>query len=121
MKVLNGQVPLTAGRLRIAGRDVTGISAVGVAALGVCTIPEGRGLFANLTVRENLMMAAGHRAPQADMDAAAYARFPSWGSVATSRRAPLPAVSSRCSRCPVRSAPGPPCCCSTSSRWVSRR
>lgn len=76
MKVLNGQVPLTAGRLRIAGRDVTGISAVGVAALGVCTIPEGRGVFANLTVRENLMVAAGHRATQADMEAAAYARFP---------------------------------------------
>ena len=79
MKALNGQVPLTAGRLRLAGRDVTGISAVAAAALGVCTIPEGRGVFANLPVRENLMVAAGHRASLAEMEAVAYDRFPKLG------------------------------------------
>ncbi len=79
MKTLNGQVPLSAGRLFIAGRDLTGISPVDAAALGVCTIPEGRGVFANLTVRENLMVAAGNRATLAEMEAAAYARFPKLG------------------------------------------
>ncbi|WP_296606552.1 ABC transporter ATP-binding protein [Nocardioides sp.] len=79
MKVLNGQVPLTAGRLRLAGRDVTGISAVAAADLGVCTIPEGRGVFANLTVRENLLVSAGRRATLTQMEEAAYARFPRLG------------------------------------------
>ena len=45
------------GEIHLAGRIVTGASADHLARLGVCTIPEGRGIFPNLTVRENLWMA----------------------------------------------------------------
>ena len=75
-KVVSGIVPLTAGKLRFSGRAVTGISANEAARLGVCSIPEGRGVFANLTVRENLWVAAGDRVSHAQLEQAAYTRFP---------------------------------------------
>jgi branched-chain amino acid transport system ATP-binding protein len=67
--------------VRVAGHDVTGASCHDLARIGVCTIPEGRGVFPNLTVRENLWMAtqvAG--APRLDrVEDGAYARFPLLG------------------------------------------
>ena len=75
-KVISGLLPLTAGSLRFSGRDVTGISATDSARLGVCVIPEGRGVFANLTVRENLWVAAGPGGSLEALEQAAYARFP---------------------------------------------
>jgi branched-chain amino acid transport system ATP-binding protein len=47
-----------AGRVRIAGRDMTGAKPHQVALAGVAYVPEGRGIFPNLSVRENLLMAA---------------------------------------------------------------
>ncbi|WP_106400513.1 ABC transporter ATP-binding protein [Actinocorallia populi] len=76
MKIVSGLLRPTAGHLRFSGRDVTGITAVEAAGLGVCSIPEGRGVFANLTVRENLWVSAGERASLDDMEEVAYARFP---------------------------------------------
>ena len=46
------------GRVRIAGRDVTQDRADRIARLGIGYVPEGRGVFPNLSVRENLIMAA---------------------------------------------------------------
>lgn len=74
MKIVSGLIPPTAGTLRFAGRDVTGITATEAAGLGVCSIPEGRGVFANLTVQENLWGAAGERASLDAMEAVAYTR-----------------------------------------------
>ncbi len=67
----------TSGMLVVAGHDVTGASAAGLARAGLCTIPEGRGIFPNLTVRENLLMATyeGHT-PLADIEERTYSRFP---------------------------------------------
>jgi branched-chain amino acid transport system ATP-binding protein len=79
MKVVSGLMPVTAGTLRLAGRDVTGITATETAGLGVCSIPEGRGVFANLTVRENLWVAAGQRTSLDALEQVAYARFPRLG------------------------------------------
>lgn len=76
MRVVSGLLPTTSGELRLAGRNVTGISATEASRLGVCSIPEGRGIFANLTVRENLWVATGTGAKLADLEEAAYARFP---------------------------------------------
>ena len=49
--------PPDEGDILIAGRRVNGAKADALARHGVCTIPEGRGIFPNLTVRENLWMA----------------------------------------------------------------
>ncbi|GAA3129970.1 ABC transporter ATP-binding protein [Streptosporangium carneum] len=79
MKVCAGLLPLTGGDLRFAGRRVNGISAQDAARLGVCSIPEGRGIFANLSVRENLWVATGTGARMEEMEEAAYSRFPILG------------------------------------------
>jgi len=76
MKVVSGLMPTTSGELRLSGRNVTGMTATEASRLGVCSIPEGRGVFANLTVRENLWVATGTGARLADLEEAAYDRFP---------------------------------------------
>ena len=48
----------TTGRITIRGRDCTGERPDRVARLGIGYVPEGRGIFPNLSVRENLLMAA---------------------------------------------------------------
>jgi len=81
VKVCAGLVRPTAGEVRVAGHPVTGASCHDLARIGVCTIPEGRGVFANLTVRENLWMATQARGvgSLADVEEAAYTRFPRLG------------------------------------------
>ncbi|MGW0838818.1 ABC transporter ATP-binding protein [Streptomyces sp. NPDC002787] len=79
MKVVSGLLSPASGTIRLAGRDVTGITATETARLGVCSIPEGRGVFANLTVRENLWVAAGHRVGLEELEEVAYTRFPRLG------------------------------------------
>jgi branched-chain amino acid transport system ATP-binding protein len=53
-----GLTPPRRGRVRIRGRDVTGAAPQVIARDGLALVPEGRGVFPNLTVRENLVMAA---------------------------------------------------------------
>jgi branched-chain amino acid transport system ATP-binding protein len=79
LKVCSGLIAPNSGELRLAGRQVNGADATQLAAIGVCSIPEGRGIFANLSVRENLWLAGGDRASLAEMEEAAYARFPRLG------------------------------------------
>ena len=58
---LRSLVGLTAprrGRVAVRGRDVTGRPPHEVARQGIALVPEGRGIFPNLTVREHLLMAA---------------------------------------------------------------
>jgi branched-chain amino acid transport system ATP-binding protein len=69
-------LPPTGGEIRMAGRTITGATAEDLARLGVCTIPEGRGIFPNLTVRENLWIATKLGTSLSDLEEAAYSRFP---------------------------------------------
>ena len=79
VKVASGLLRPTAGAVWVAGTDVTGAAPHDLARIGVCTIPEGRGVFPNLTVRENLWMATQAGGSLASMEEAAYARFPRLG------------------------------------------
>jgi branched-chain amino acid transport system ATP-binding protein len=58
LKTLMGIVKPSAGSVRLAGRDVTGRAPYEIAQLGVAYVPEGRGIFGNLSVRKNLEVAA---------------------------------------------------------------
>jgi branched-chain amino acid transport system ATP-binding protein len=58
LKSLLGLLPPTAGRVLIRGEDTTAAPPHRVARAGVAYVPEGRGVFPNLSVRENLIMAA---------------------------------------------------------------
>lgn len=79
LKVCSGLLPITGGEMRFAGRILNDISPDALARLGVCTIPEGKGVFPNLTVRENLLIMTHTGASMSDVEAAAYERFPRLG------------------------------------------
>jgi branched-chain amino acid transport system ATP-binding protein len=58
LKSLMGLVKPRSGSVQVMGQDMTARPPYEVARLGVAYVPEGRGIFANLSVRENLAMAA---------------------------------------------------------------
>ncbi|WP_062314351.1 ABC transporter ATP-binding protein [Demequina rhizosphaerae] len=61
LRVLAGAHRPSAGRVLLHGEDVTHVRDFERNRLGVCLVPEGRRLFASLTVRENLEVGAGSR------------------------------------------------------------
>ncbi|MGB6057562.1 MAG: ABC transporter ATP-binding protein [Microthrixaceae bacterium] len=76
LKVACGLMHPTSGSVLIGGRDVTGVRPEELARRGVTTIPEGKGVFPNLTVRENLLMATYGGVSMAQIEEVAYAQFP---------------------------------------------
>lgn len=78
LKTASGLIQPTGGRIEIDGKDVTRLPAHRRAALGLCHIPEGRGIFRRLTVRENLLMQAAH-GNEADAVQRATGAFPVLG------------------------------------------
>jgi branched-chain amino acid transport system ATP-binding protein len=58
LRAVMGLAPLRAGRIRIAGEDVTRLAAERRALLGLGYAPEGRRVFPGMTVRDNLKAAA---------------------------------------------------------------
>ncbi|MCU1496969.1 MAG: ABC-type branched-chain amino acid transport system, ATPase component [Acidimicrobiales bacterium] len=77
--VATGQHPASAGCIHVAGRHVNGVRPDALARIGLCTVPEGRGVFRNLTVRENLRMASYRGQRASDITERAVARFPRLG------------------------------------------
>ena len=58
IRTLLGHVPQRDGQINLFGQDMSRAKPYEVARLGVAYVPEGRGVFPNLSVRENLVMAA---------------------------------------------------------------
>lgn len=56
LKTLAGLVPLSSGTIEFASRDIAHLPAPDIARLGIGYVPQGRGLFAGMTVRENLAL-----------------------------------------------------------------
>jgi branched-chain amino acid transport system ATP-binding protein len=54
LRAISGMLRPTRGRVRFDGRDITGVRPNELVGRGLCHVPEGRGIFANLTVAENL-------------------------------------------------------------------
>ncbi|MEX2292456.1 MAG: ABC transporter ATP-binding protein [Acidimicrobiales bacterium] len=79
LKVASGQIAPISGCVHIGGRHVNGVTADALARIGVCTIPEGRGIFPNLTVRENLRMVTYGGVSQAEVEEKSFAQFPRLG------------------------------------------
>jgi branched-chain amino acid transport system ATP-binding protein len=76
LKISSGQLTPTAGCVHITGKHVNGASADALARAGVCAIPEGRGIFPNLTVSENLRMVTYTDVPYSTVQERAFTRFP---------------------------------------------
>jgi branched-chain amino acid transport system ATP-binding protein len=80
LKVMSGRVRATRGTVSIGGTPVGNRPAESLVHLGLCSIPEGRGIFPNLTVRENLWMwTYKGGVSRADVEAKAYEAFPRLG------------------------------------------
>jgi branched-chain amino acid transport system ATP-binding protein len=58
LRAISGLVRATKGAVRFEGKDITNLKPHEIVALGLAHVPEGRMIFANLTVLENLRMGA---------------------------------------------------------------
>jgi branched-chain amino acid transport system ATP-binding protein len=61
LRAATGMVTASAGRITLDGRDLTGASIEDIARSGVAHVPEGRRLFAGLSVRDNLRLGGFYR------------------------------------------------------------
>jgi branched-chain amino acid transport system ATP-binding protein len=66
IRSIMGLTPARAGAICFAGQDVRKLPAFRIAQLGIGLVPEGRQIFPNLTVRENLVAASGNRLDSPD-------------------------------------------------------
>jgi branched-chain amino acid transport system ATP-binding protein len=77
LHAIMGVVPLAAGDVRLAGRSVRGRAPETIARAGIALVPEGRRIFGELSVEENLRLGlSARRRNGADPLAAAYDLFP---------------------------------------------
>lgn len=76
LKVASGRLNPTAGEVRFLGEKINGRSADKVARAGLCTIPEGRGIFPNLSVLENLRTMTYTGTSLSQIEDQAFSRFP---------------------------------------------
>ncbi|HXW32623.1 MAG TPA: ABC transporter ATP-binding protein [Acidimicrobiales bacterium] len=79
LKVASGRLVPTSGCFHVMGRHVNGIAPDALARAGVCTIPEGRAIFPNLTVTENLRIMTYGGMSRREVEERAYDRFPRLG------------------------------------------
>ena len=56
LKTLAGLVPALSGTIKYEGHEIAGLPAPDIARMGIGYVPQGRGLFAGMTVRENLSL-----------------------------------------------------------------
>src|SRR3954471_7138881 len=66
IRSIMGLTRARAGTIRFAGQDIRDLPSFRIAQLGIGLVPEGRQIFPNLTVRENLVAAAANRSGSAD-------------------------------------------------------
>jgi branched-chain amino acid transport system ATP-binding protein len=65
VRSIMGIVPPRAGEIRLDGQPIHGLPSFRIAQAGLGLVPEGRQIFPNLTVRENLVATAANRSPGA--------------------------------------------------------
>ncbi|MSO37631.1 MAG: ABC transporter ATP-binding protein [Acidimicrobiia bacterium] len=76
LRVAAGLHGPASGDVLVAGRRVNGVPPEELARRGMCLIPEGRGIFPNLTVRENLRMMTFTGTKLSDVEERSFIRFP---------------------------------------------
>jgi ABC-type branched-subunit amino acid transport system ATPase component/branched-subunit amino acid ABC-type transport system permease component len=76
LKVMSGQLVPSSGTASINGRSIAGVPTERLVRDGLCVVPEGRGVFPNLTVVENLKMASFAGTSYADILEKSFQFFP---------------------------------------------
>jgi branched-chain amino acid transport system ATP-binding protein len=67
LRAISGIVPIRSGRITFGSSDLGSVPAHRIVELGVAHVPEGRGIFANLTTQENLKLATWSRKDRKDL------------------------------------------------------
>jgi branched-chain amino acid transport system ATP-binding protein len=67
LRAISGIVPIRSGQITFGSSDLGSVPAHRIVELGVAHVPEGRGIFANLTVQENLKLATWSRKDRKDL------------------------------------------------------
>lgn len=65
LRTISGLIKPSSGTVKLAGRAITGLPAHQIVELGLAHVPEGRGIFSNLSVEENLQIGAFLRSDSA--------------------------------------------------------
>jgi branched-chain amino acid transport system ATP-binding protein len=80
LQVIGGKIRPTSGCVHVGGAHVNGVAPDKLARAGACRIPEGRGIFPNLSVAENMRVwtYATNQTPS-EVESRAFARFPRLG------------------------------------------
>jgi branched-chain amino acid transport system ATP-binding protein len=68
LRAISGLLPVSAGTVRYGDEDITGVEASRIVRKGMVHVPEGRRIFAPLTVRENLEMGAFTRRDKTEIE-----------------------------------------------------
>ena len=68
LRAVSGILAPRSGKILFKGRDIAGLPPHKIARLGVAHVPEGRGVFSNMSVRENLELGAYTRRPGRGVD-----------------------------------------------------
>ena len=76
LRVASGQMEPTSGCFHLLGRHANGLRPDALARAGLCTLPDGRGIFPNLTVTENLRLMTYAGPSRGRVEDIAFARFP---------------------------------------------
>ncbi|GAB2887791.1 ABC transporter ATP-binding protein [Nocardioides pacificus] len=76
LKVISGQKAPTSGDVHLGGVHVRDVQPEDLARLGLCTVPEGRSVFPNLTVEENLVLMSYAGVSSSAVLDTAYSYFP---------------------------------------------
>jgi len=76
LKVISGQMEPTAGDIHLGGVHVSDATPSALARVGLTTIPEGRSVFPNLTVEDNLKLVSYAGVPAGKVLETAYSYFP---------------------------------------------
>ena len=80
LRVISGLHAVGAGTIAIDGRAVSGGQPYVLARHGVCLLPEGRGVFPNLTIADNIRLVTHLGASLSDIEARVYETFPVLGN-----------------------------------------
>ena len=125
LKTLIGIAPPAAGAIRLAGKDMAGRPSAVIARNGIGYVPQGRGLFAGMTVAQNLELGRLKRLTGAGIhwdEEKVIAVFSATGAaLAHTRRFSCRAASSRWPPLRARSSATCGCSCSTNRSRASRR
>lgn len=68
LRTIMGLWAASQGRITFAGDDITSLSTPSIAQKSIAYVPENMGIFADLTVKENMVLAARHARNQSQMD-----------------------------------------------------